>query len=216
MRSIAPREPPARAAVNRRRRPSPSRARRSRTVRRPSPPRRPTGRHRGRASDTRGGRRAPSPRALPRPRARSRRCPARPPGRRGDPERVAVHGRQLAHELAVALRMCGSQVLRERARLLEGVEKPPVGDRNQHSRTGDPLLHRLPFGLREVGLGRHSLAPFSPVDRVPPYLRRSAYEPRFDASASACERRRSVTTDGSAFPCRPAACTPATRGTGVR
>src|SRR3954469_3603404 len=43
----------------------------------------------------------------------------------------------------------------QRVRLLEVVEEPPVDQRNEHARAGEPLLHRLPLLVSEVSSCGH-------------------------------------------------------------
>ena len=76
--------------------------------------------------------------------------------RRGHPERLVMPGCQVADENAVAVLLRFSEMVGERARLLEAVEEPPVDGRDVHARAGDPLLHRLPLFVCEVRFGSHA------------------------------------------------------------
>src|SRR5215472_3266260 len=77
-------------------------------------------------------------------------------GRRGRPERLVVPRSQVADEDAVAVLVCVPQMVSERIRLFEAVEETAVGERHEHARAGDPLLHRLPLLITEVSSGGHT------------------------------------------------------------
>ena len=79
--------------------------------------------------------------------------------RRGQPERALVRVGQLAHELVVTLLVCVAQVLCERVRFLEGLEEAGLAERDEQPGAGQAPLHRIPFRLGEVGLGRHLHSP---------------------------------------------------------